>query len=237
MKYSFRIFFLTVACLAAELDGFSQEKKNTIGPDDFEAKLESVPEVQLVDVRTPGEFSKGFIQGAFNMDVNGQEFTQQVSALDKNRPVLVYCLSGARSARAAEYMRQNGFLTVVELKGGLLQWNARKKPLVHKVVDNGQSVEWFEQEIGRNHLVLIDFFAPWCAPCKKMAPDIDALQEEHGDRLTLLKINADDNRALVEHFKVESLPGLMLFKDGKRVWINFGLAEKDIIDEQIKKNL
>lgn len=78
-------------------------------------------EVQIVDVRTPEEYSKGHIPGAVNMDVQGNNFASQIATLDKERPVAIYCRSGRRSKRAAQKMSDIG-LQVIELNGGILSW-------------------------------------------------------------------------------------------------------------------
>lgn len=78
-------------------------------------------DVQLVDVRTPEEFSEGHIPGAVNMDVKSADFDAQIAQLDSSRPVAVYCRSGRRSKLAAERMVNAGF-QVTELSEGILSW-------------------------------------------------------------------------------------------------------------------
>ena len=85
--------------------------------------------VQLVDVRTPAEFAAGHIPEAVNIDVRGENFESQVqTALDKERPVAVYCRSGARSKTAAHALAAMGF-RVYELNKGFMNWKgARTAP-------------------------------------------------------------------------------------------------------------
>lgn len=79
--------------------------------------------VQLVDVRTPAEFAAGHIPEAVNIDVRGENFESQVqTALDKERPVAVYCRSGARSKTAAHALAAMGY-RVYELNKGFMNWN------------------------------------------------------------------------------------------------------------------
>ena len=78
-------------------------------------------DVQLVDARTPEEFSEGHIPGAVNMDVKSENFDAQIAQLDTSRPVAVYCRSGRRSKLAAERMTNAG-LQVTELAEGILSW-------------------------------------------------------------------------------------------------------------------
>lgn len=78
-------------------------------------------DVQLVDARTPEEFSEGHIPGAVNMDVKSENFDAQIATLNPARPVAVYCRSGRRSKFAAERMTNAG-LQVTELADGILSW-------------------------------------------------------------------------------------------------------------------
>lgn len=78
--------------------------------------------VQLVDVRTPEEFSEGAIPNALNINVNGDSFESEIQKLDKTQPVYVYCRSGARSQKAAQKMIELGFTQVIDLEGGYMSW-------------------------------------------------------------------------------------------------------------------
>jgi len=85
------------------------------------------PDIQLVDVRTPAEFSSGHIAKAININVMDATFTNEISKLDKQKPVYIYCRSGARSQRAAATLMQNGFTQIIDLQGGINSWNAAGK--------------------------------------------------------------------------------------------------------------
>ncbi|MBQ2783372.1 MAG: rhodanese-like domain-containing protein [Alistipes sp.] len=78
-------------------------------------------QVQIIDTRTPAEFSEGHIPGAVNIDIDGEEFEAMVAKLDKSRPVAVYCRGGRRSKEAAEHMVSCG-LEVTELSNGIISW-------------------------------------------------------------------------------------------------------------------
>ena len=79
-------------------------------------------EVQIIDTRTAAEFSEGHIPGAVNIDIDGADFEAKVAALDKSRPVAVYCRGGRRSKEAAKHMVSCG-LDVTELSEGILSWS------------------------------------------------------------------------------------------------------------------
>ena len=65
---------------------------------------------------------------------------------------------------------------------------------------------------------LVDFYATWCGPCKMMHPILEDLKTQLGSQLVILKIDVDKNLALANQFKIQSVPTLMLFKEGKKIW-------------------
>ncbi|NOQ70543.1 MAG: rhodanese-like domain-containing protein [Crocinitomix sp.] len=89
---------------------------------EFQTFLTENENVQLIDVRTPGEFQDGAIEGASNIDYNNASFESNINSLDKNAPVLIYCRSGNRSSKALKVFEANGFTHVLELEGGYLNW-------------------------------------------------------------------------------------------------------------------
>ena len=103
-------------------------------PQEFQDKIkelqDSGKDYVLLDVRTQEEFDSGFIAGAENLDFyKGEAFTQALSNMDKNKPYLIYCRSGARSGRTIQIMKDLGFKEVYNLSGGILDWNAQGLPL------------------------------------------------------------------------------------------------------------
>jgi len=96
----------------------SETEYKRVELDEFKEIIKN-PEVQLVDVRTPGEYSGGFIDDAVNIDYTANDFMSNVeSKLDKEKPVAVYCAAGGRSAKAMEKLRAAGFKKVYELGVG-----------------------------------------------------------------------------------------------------------------------
>ena len=119
MKTIFYVLF------AATMVVGCNNSKRTEGFDSVDAKrFAEVIEhenVQIIDTRTPAEFSEGHIPGAVNIDIDGADFEAKIAALDKSRPVAVYCRGGRRSKEAAEQMVSCG-LDVTELANGILSW-------------------------------------------------------------------------------------------------------------------
>lgn len=101
---------------------FSCKAYTDLSVSEFQAMLEKDQSVQLVDVRTAEEFAQGHLKGAVNIDWKADDFAQKVSAqLDKDRPVMLYCRSGRRSAEAAAAAEKLGFKTF-NMKGGILAY-------------------------------------------------------------------------------------------------------------------
>lgn len=77
--------------------------------------------------------------------------------------------------------------------------------------------------------VLVDFWAAWCAPCRMLAPVLEDIEQELGDRLEIVKINADDNGPLVGRFGIMSLPTMLLFRDGQEAERIIGYQSKQAL--------
>ena len=95
----------------------------------YEKQLQQ-PEVQLIDVRTPEEFNEGHLENAKNINIMGDDFDAQVASLDKTKPVMVYCKSGGRSAKASARLKELGFTSITDLEGGITNWKSENKPTV-----------------------------------------------------------------------------------------------------------
>ena len=85
--------------------------------------------------------------------------------------------------------------------------------------------------------VLVDFWAEWCGPCKKLAPVIDQVAEEFDGQIVVAKINVDNERNLGAMFQIMSIPTLLIFKDGKKVEQFIARGSKTEIVAQLKKHL
>jgi thioredoxin 1 len=85
--------------------------------------------------------------------------------------------------------------------------------------------------------VLVDFWAEWCGPCKRIAPTIDALASEYNGKVMIGKLNVDENPDVVVKYQVRGIPTLLLFKGGQVVESVVGLAQKDYLKQVIDKHI
>ena len=92
--------------------------------------------------------------------------------------------------------------------------------------------------ISGEQLTLVDFFATWCAPCKAMHPVLDQLKEYMGDKIRIIKIDVDKNQALSNAYGIQSIPTLMLFRNGNTLWRQSGamrLPDLKRVIEEVQK--
>lgn len=197
----------------------------------FAEKLKALPEAPVIDVRTAGEFSSGHLQNAVNYDWNGSQFEAQIKTLDKSKPVFVYCLSGGRSSAAASKMRADGFSEVYELEGGMMKWRNENLPetTTDKVSSTGMSEQDFQSLLNSDKTILIDFYADWCVPCKKMEPYLNDISKEQKNTLTLIRINVEENPELCQKLGISAIPVLQVYKNRKMTWTNTGFIEKETV--------
>jgi thioredoxin len=207
-----------------------QPKKNiqTIDAVAFSKAIQATPNAQIVDVRTAEEFATNHIQNAKNINWLSADFISNTSILDKTKPIYVYCKIGGRSQQAAEKLAELGFSQIIQLEGGYLKWEAAglSKPTAERV---GITQKEFNDLLKSDKQVLIDFYAEWCAPCKKMTPYLLKMEKEMKDQLVVVRLDADKNKSLLLEMKISELPTLLLYENRQIKWKHSGyISEADL---------
>lgn len=227
-----KFIFLLLPFLFISCHGQSSKAIQTVDVKTYAEKLKATENPQLLDVRTPEEFSTGHIDKAVNVNWNGDNFVGGASNYDKSKPIFVYCKAGGRSAQAADKLAELGFKEIYNLDGGIMKWNANQnaKPS-SKII--GMCDQEYGELIKSSDRVMIDFNARWCEPCQKMKPYITRLETEMKDKIIIVSLDADENKTIVEQLKLEGLPTIIVYEKGKEVWRNVGY----ITEEDLRKHL
>ncbi|MDD3772720.1 MAG: thioredoxin [Weeksellaceae bacterium] len=91
----------------------------------------------------------------------------------------------------------------------------------------------FQELINQNKPVIVDFFAEWCGPCKVQTPLLQELKQKMGDAVSIIKIDVDKNRNLASHYQIQSVPTLMIFKEGEARWRKSGVFSAEELEKLI----
>ncbi|HEV2138384.1 MAG TPA: thioredoxin [Nitrososphaerales archaeon] len=92
----------------------------------------------------------------------------------------------------------------------------------------------FQEAVNSHPLVVVDFWAPWCGPCKVVSPVLEQLSVEMAGKATFFKLNVDDNPTVSQQFGIQGIPTIMIFKDGRPVDGIVGAAPKQMIEARIR---
>lgn len=96
---------------------------------------------------------------------------------------------------------------------------------------------FIEEVIDSEELVVLDFWAPWCGPCKMIAPIMEQLNTDYGNKVKFAKLNVDDNPRIANDYKITSIPTIMMFKKGEIVDTTVGFKPKQILEQIIQNNI
>jgi thioredoxin 1 len=96
--------------------------------------------------------------------------------------------------------------------------------------------ESFQDVVKKDKLVLVDFYADWCGPCKQLSPILDEVSNDFAGKVTVAKANIDDSENSAQQYGIRGIPTMILFKDGKQVAMKVGVINKAQITEWLKAN-
>ncbi len=194
----------------------------------------------FLDVRTKSEFSAEHIENSGQLNYYALDFKKKLLLLPKDQPIYLYCNTGYRSQRAGRYLVKNGYKNVYNLEHGIMEWNLTELPVVEGdksllIKENSMSVNDFKNLIATDTLVFIDFYAPWCGPCRKMMPMIDSLKTEYHGKVKIVKANSDVSKKLVKELKLIGVPYLVLYKNSELLFERNGMATREELITEFKK--
>jgi thioredoxin len=231
-----KLFSFVIALLIITLSCNSQNAASELSAKEFDQQIKSTQNAFILDVRTPDEFAEGYIENAVNINVNSAQFKDEIAKLDKNKTYFVYCLSGKRSASAASYMRASGFKNVINLEGGILAWQSKNLPLATAStapIADKISMDEYNKMINSGTKVLIDYYAPWCAPCIKMKPMLEELEKEYDGKVKVIRLDINENKQLAKQLNIVEIPVIKIFENGKEIWNHNGFITKEDLKKQL----
>lgn len=233
------------ACNSQQPAAGSTVKGGLLDAQAFQKQLQATADAVLIDLRTPGEVSQGIIAGAKVLDYNAGELTAELPKMDKNKPYFIYCAGGGRSGEAAQLLKQQGFKEVYDLQGGMMNWKRNGLPVAQNTNTDkpapakteGMSMQDYQALIGSDRLILIDYYAPWCGPCRKMEPMLEELSKVYEGKVKIVRLNTDANEDLSIALNIEAIPYFHLYKEGKVVWSFTGAIERAPLEQVLKQHL
>lgn len=135
-------------------------------------------------------------------------------------------------------MEDEGIRLINEKKMKELQQLVNEKKLLKTIKEPITLADsTFFETINKFPLMLVDFWAPWCGPCRMMSPIVDQIGRDYPGKLAVGKINVDENQLIARQFNVSSIPTLILFKRGKLLNKIIGSVSKNRINEMVKMHI
>jgi len=233
---------LIISILLISITNYGQHKTiNQVDALEFDRLVKQNNGI-LLDVRTNSEFNNGHIANSGNLNFYSLSFRKKLILLPKNEPIYLYCNTGYRSEKAAEILLENGYSNVYNLEHGIMEWDLEELPVIVEPgarpdLDNKMETEEYYSLIQSDPLVFVDFYAPWCGPCRKMMPLVDSLKVEYLENVHVVKVNVDASKKLVKHLKLTGVPYLALFNKGELVYTQNGAATRDELSKLFQSNI
>ncbi len=119
-----------------------------------------------------------------------------------------------------------------------LQKEAATKAMMSSITEPiGLTDSNFANEISKYPIMLVDFWAPWCGPCRMVSPIIEQLSREYSGKVAFGKVNVDENQRIATSFGIQSIPTLMIFRNGKAIDVMVGALPKAQIEMKLKQQI
>ena len=237
------IVFLTagIALLFNACTGQSQPTITNVDAAEFKRLAEAGNGI-ILDVRAPEEIAGGYIANTSTINLYDEGFVDKINLIPKEKEIYVYCQAGGRSAEAAEILTKNGFDKVFNLENGLDGWVENGFPVSKAEVGKDEKIQQISLEDFRALLktekpVLIDFHTVWCAPCRKMAPVIDKIEEDFKEKAVVMRIDVDKSSDVGKAYDIKGVPVFILYKDGVEKWKHNGIVAEQELIRQINNQL
>lgn len=202
----------------------------TLTLDSFYTKIKSQKNPQIIDARSPEEFLLNHIEGAFNFNLQTENYFQYVAKLNKSKPVFIYSIGTGRSSALAKELLKNGFSEVHDLEGGIANWIGGGKPF-YTNLKSKLSLAEYKKIIADNNIVLVDIGSRYCGTCKKVKPVLETIRTQYGANLKIVEIDLEESPQVIADLKtVNVFPTLILYQNGKIVFKKEGLGDlkKDV---------
>ncbi len=230
------IFIMLWTTAFAQEPGFKQVNAQAF------YKLLTSGKGMILDVRTKSEFDNEHIANSQYLNFYALDFKKKLLMLPKDEAIYLYCTTGYRSEKAAKYLAKNGYKKVYNLEHGILEWNLENLPVIEgepsaKLMADKVNPDLFKQIISSDTLVLIDFYATWCGPCRKMMPLIDSIRTQYHPALTVFKVNVDVSKKLIKQEKIIGVPLFRMYRKGVLLFEKDGMMSRKELEETIEKYL
>lgn len=241
---TFNLFVIILFASSYFACGQKQSSTIQMSSQEFARHISQKDQKVLLDVRTQREFKNGHIEHAGQLNYYALDFRKRLLLLPKNQPVYLYCNTGYRSDRAADFLIKNGYAEVYNLQHGIMEWELENLPVIvdpdaQPDMDDKFEPAEFAGLLQNNPLVFVDFYAPWCGPCRRMMPMIDSLKVEYHEKIEIVKINADASKRLMREMEMVSVPYLVLYQRGEVIFEHKGLIDRqnlvDVFDESLNR--
>ncbi|MCK9411529.1 MAG: thioredoxin domain-containing protein [Prolixibacteraceae bacterium] len=236
-RIAIAISFVLISLLAISQNAVIKQ----VSPGQFQQLIKN-PKGILLDVRTHSEYGNGHIANSGQLNYYALDFRKRLLLLPKSDPIFLYCNTGYRSQKAAEILAENGHQNVYNLEHGIMDWELKNLPVVvdpgaRPDTDNKMGFSEYAKLIQSKELVFIDFYAPWCGPCRKMMPMMDSLKVEYQNRINIVKVNVDASKSLVKELKLVGVPFLAVYKSGKLLYSKNGAVSRSELTGVFLSNL